>query len=111
MVLVNPGPEGARGGFHLIPQNLAAWPTSAKRVPPDGGYAWHACLRIVDADGREHRVRICASPGSSGRIWKGARASRPDRKNLRLPCRKDWLWLAKRALLSWTRPVEPRRET
>ena len=22
----------------LIPQNLAAWPTSAKRVPPDGGY-------------------------------------------------------------------------
>jgi len=25
----------------------------------------------------------------------------PDRKNLRLPCRKDWLWLAKRALLSW----------
>src|SRR5215207_3046317 len=54
----------------------------------------------LDADGREHRVRICASPGSSGRIWK-ARASRPDRKNFRLPCRKDWLWLAKRALLSW----------
>src|SRR5215204_3319337 len=34
---------------------------------------------------------------------EGARASRPDRKNLRLLCRKDWLWLAKRALLSWSR--------
>src|SRR5215218_3733192 len=71
MVLVNPGPEGARHcGFHLIPQKLAAWPTSAKRVPPDGGYGSHACLQIVGADGREHGVRICASPGSSGRIRK-----------------------------------------
>src|SRR5215217_3778825 len=29
--------------------------------------------------------------------------SPPERKNLRLLCRKDWLWLAKRALLSWSR--------
>src|SRR4051794_1862914 len=27
----------------------------------------------------------------------------PECKNLRPPCRKDWLWLAKRALLSWSR--------
>src|SRR5215204_421632 len=30
--------EAWRLSPHSIPQNLAAWPTSAKRVPPDGGY-------------------------------------------------------------------------
>ena len=40
-------------------------------------------------------------PGQQRPNLEGARASRPDRKNFRLPCRKDWLWLPKRALLSW----------
>ena len=54
---------------------------------------------------RRRRPRApCAhlrQPGQQRPNSEGARASRPDRKNLRLPCRKDWLWLAKRALLSW----------
>src|SRR5215207_9848445 len=39
--------------------------------------------------------------GASAADFGRRAASRPDHKNLRLPCRKDWLLLAKRALLSW----------
>src|SRR5829696_1322424 len=50
-------------------------------------------------------VRTRASRFQKPRLFPAAEqplAARvtPDCRNLRLPCRKDWLWLAKRALLS-----------
>src|SRR5215207_1790364 len=66
-------------------------------------------LTCLSANRRRRRPRApCAhlrQPGQQRPNLEGARASRPDRKNLRLLCRKDWLWLAKRALLSWPGPA------
>src|SRR5215203_6628250 len=58
------------------------------------GMIWSAHLTAVS---REASVLALPRPVRKVRH----RPPRPDRKNLRLPCRKDWLWLAKRALLSW----------
>src|SRR5215204_7628983 len=61
-------------------------------------------LTCMSANRRRRRPRApCAhlrQPGQKRPNLEGARVT-PDRKNFRLPCRKDWLWLAKRALLSW----------
>src|SRR5215211_2811680 len=98
MVLVNPGPRRSEG--RLSPHS--AKPSRLAHQREEGAARRRIRLTCMSANPRHRGPRApCAHlPGSSGRIWK-ARASRPDHKNLRLPCRKGWLWLAKRALLSW----------